>query len=179
MVKKPKICSYPGCKRKYFHGKLILCPSHKRRHKQNDIDQPIINRRVDRLGNCEFVGCGRNIVSGGLCQQHWKQKHKGQKLKPIRYKAPDGTGWIDEDGYHRIGKKLVHRTTMEKKLGRPLRNNETVHHINGIRLDNKIKNLELWVKRRQPSGQRVKDRIADAIAILKLYAPHKLKEQTK
>jgi len=134
-----------------------------------------MNRRADREGGCEFPGCGRNIAASGLCSSHWRQRHKGRELSPIRKKAPDGSGWIDEDGYHKFGKKAAHHLVMERHLNRHLRADETVHHINGIRTDNRIENLELWVKRQQPAGQRVSDRIEDAVAILELYAPHLLK----
>lgn len=51
---------------------------------------------------------------------------------------------------------LEHRYVMAKALNRPLLKNENVYHKNGVRTDNSIDNLELWVTS-QPSGVRYAD----------------------
>ena len=68
------------------------------------------------------------------------------------------------------GQKYIneHRQVMEQRLGRPLTNAETVHHMNGNRQDNRDENLELWTKR-HPKGQRVSDLITWAKEFLPLY----------
>lgn len=49
------------------------------------------------------------------------------------------------DGYIRVTihnkRKLKHRVLFEKAIGRKLRSNEVVHHINGDNTDNNINNL--------------------------------------
>lgn len=130
--------------------------------------------RVDKhslsTGNSKSCGCGRkesNSKRSGANSPVWK-----------------GGRYLDDGGYIRIRKYgyagqtksgyiREHIYIMEQHLGRQLYKGETVHHKNGIKIDNRLENLELWANNHS-NGQRVEDQIEWAIQVLQMYAPEKL-----
>lgn len=94
-------------------------------------------------------------------------------------KAWPGSGYLNKDGYMTFKKKghpcadkngrcQEHHLVMYEYLGRPLKKGESIHHINGIRNDNRLENLELW-SCKHPPGQRVEDKIKWCIEFLSEY----------
>src|SRR5207247_2685159 len=84
--------------------------------------------------------------------------------------------YITSQGYVRIRTDRVgndrwvleHRWVMEKRLGRSLYRDETVHHKDLDRTNNALPHLELWTGS-HPTGQRVEDVVAWCREMLARY----------
>lgn len=141
------------------------------------------------LSTCSVDGCEKVSVCKGYCQAHYQRYRKGEKVNvPLtrqnigepQYVQNGYIAFTDKDHPMAVGKHgrvAQHRAVMSEVLGRPLRKNELVHHINGIRHDNRPENLELFYKG-HPPGQRPEELVKWAHEILALYE-EEVKQRTK
>lgn len=125
---------------------------------------------VTRHGPRRFVS-GHNIRGIERTAQYKAAIGAGQRRAwaTKRTRSPIGSENLDTHGYVRV--KVAdgvwikqHKLVMEAAIGRALNKTEQVHHINGVRSDNRIENLFLC--RNSAEHQQVEHSMAVAFRAL-------------
>ena len=138
---------------------------------------------------CIIKDCTTKSTARGMCVKHYgRWRRHGDPYNSRKETVRKAKPYLDKNGYRAIpinsdypgawsnGYIFEHKYIMQEHLGRALLSNENVHHKNGVRNDNCLDNLELWSSS-QPPGQRIEDKVAWALEILKLYAPNYLENR--
>ena len=103
------------------------------------------------------------------CREHGAELNGNWRGGRTRHKAGYVMVRLPEHPRARThGYVFEHILAMEAFLDRHLMPDENVHHRNGLRADNRIENLELWV-RPQPNPFRALDGVRWARMILARY----------
>ncbi|MGO3297050.1 MAG: HNH endonuclease [Marinobacter sp.] len=165
-----------------------LCVMHwQRKRKGVDMHKPPREYTRWEHDDCLLENCDKPRASRGYCSGHAARVERGADLHaPWKGKADvtDPHTWsrqVSSHGYVNLVTNVggvarrisEHRWVMQQHIGRPLFDDEDVHHINGVRDDNRLENLELW-SYSHPRGQRVDEKADWAIEILKRYRPDSL-----
>lgn len=155
-----------------------FCRNHYRRFVRHGDPLGGTPQNRDAPATCTIEDCEGRHVAKGFCEKHYGRWRKhGDPLATTM--GEQGKGTVGKDGYRVLyrpdhpnanvrGYVFEHRVVMSGVLGRPLFPDETVHHRNGVRDDNRPDNLELWTSR-HPKGQSVKEVVAWAREILERY----------
>jgi hypothetical protein len=137
--------------RKYARGHATKGKPHSEQHKQNitkaKMGHPVSKETREKL---------RKFFKGKPISKEHKQ-NIGKSKTGDKNAMWKGGKYLDSYGYYKVwapthpfkdywGYVFEHRLVMEKHIGRYLPRDKLVHHINEIKTDNRIENLQVMTR---------------------------------
>ncbi len=153
MIRSDNVFCSSKCQRQFnANNKKIELPL-------NEIKNLYINKIWSTQELAKYFGCSQQIINNFLCK-HGLNRTRGESLKLRKsnkgknhYKWKGGikkhNGYLlilckDHPYCNTYGYVFEHRLIMEKHINRYLTEKEVIHHINNIKNDNRIDNLQLF-----------------------------------
>lgn len=104
---------------------------------------------MSKYGGCRVQSCTKQHYAKGMCDEHYTQckKHGDPKVRKRYHNGENPNPRANGYKFVRVDDNLVpeHRHVMSSHLGRGLRQDEVVLHLNGRRDDNRLENLRVHV----------------------------------
>lgn len=140
--KKSFKCSIEGCDRDRPGAKGYCSSHYSRLIRGIPLEMPMVKyKRL--IPSCAVEGCNRKYYMKGYCEKHHSRLSRGKPvdIDPFRHtiNGLNANGYIDTtiDGI----RKYQHVRVAELALGKTLPKGAQVHHINGVKHDNRPENL--------------------------------------
>jgi hypothetical protein len=153
-----------GIKRRHLTG--IRSTPLTRSQELEIVSRFLAGERINALADEFHIGSKRCYA---IVEQEGHKPKRGPRRGPDHPHWKGGRGRANTAGYiarwvpadhpyasmrNHKGRVPEHRLVVAEAIGRPLRKEETVHHINGVKHDNRLENLQLMSRNHGPRIMR-------------------------
>lgn len=117
-----------------------------------------IAKKTGAMVRCKQCGKEFYATKNVFCSPHCSSEYRSENTVKKVY-GENGYRVHHVRGYNKRGNAKEHRLIMEAYLGRRLDKDEVVHHINGIRSDNRLENLQVMTRGEHSRYHREQEKV--------------------